>query len=196
MYTTLLVSVLPSERTSPISSWITQRASMPTSSKIVNIDGKKLARLLRLLAARGCYNEGRSFRMVVEGSHTHPDFSGDRHLCKQPSFFDSPQREPGPSHHQPSDRGDCSQQQGRYHWHILRLHEARCEEVFNSCAANSSYFVFQDAQREVRCVVLRFVQDPTKYIEFPPCYERTQRCHGDSHVANSCAPPVWGAVLT
>jgi hypothetical protein len=43
-------------------------------SKIVNIDGKKLARLLRLLATRGCYNEGWSFRMLVEGSHTRPDF--------------------------------------------------------------------------------------------------------------------------
>ena len=41
-------------------------------SKIVKIDAKKLARLLRLLATRGCYNEGRSFQMLVEGSHTNP----------------------------------------------------------------------------------------------------------------------------
>ena len=38
-------------------------------SKIVKIDAKKLARLLRLLATRGCYTEGWSCRMLGEGPH-------------------------------------------------------------------------------------------------------------------------------
>lgn len=36
-------------------------------SKIVNIDAKKLARLLRVLATRGCYTEGRSCPLVGRG---------------------------------------------------------------------------------------------------------------------------------
>ena len=43
-------------------------------SKIVKIDAKKLARLLRLLATRGCYSEGQSCRLSVKGSHIHPAF--------------------------------------------------------------------------------------------------------------------------
>lgn len=39
-------------------------------SKIVKIDAKKLVRLMRLLATRGFYNEGRSYCPFVEGCLT------------------------------------------------------------------------------------------------------------------------------
>lgn len=41
-------------------------------SKIVNIDAKKLARLLRVLATRGCYTEGWSCRLFAQGSNSSP----------------------------------------------------------------------------------------------------------------------------
>ena len=43
-------------------------------SKVVEIEPKKLARVLRLLATRGCYNEGRSYTLSVKGWHTYSSF--------------------------------------------------------------------------------------------------------------------------
>lgn len=43
-------------------------------SKIVKIDAKKLARLMRLLATRGCYNEGQLCHSFATGFRIHSTF--------------------------------------------------------------------------------------------------------------------------
>ena len=50
-------------------------------SRIVKVEPQKLLRVLRLLATRGCYNEGRSYLCFLS-KRLIRFFSGDGYICK------------------------------------------------------------------------------------------------------------------
>ena len=92
MYTTTLASVSLSERRSPISSWITPRESMSTSSPRLSKSMQRSSRAYCVfwppevattkVGRVECWSKDPTLIPII---------SGDRHVCKQPSLFDSPQ---------------------------------------------------------------------------------------------------------
>ena len=58
-------------------------------AKLVNLEGGKLARVLRLLATQGCFAEGKVFTPLARARHIHPSpFNPSRAklLCEQSSL--------------------------------------------------------------------------------------------------------------
>ncbi|KAG8221333.1 S-adenosyl-L-methionine-dependent methyltransferase [Butyriboletus roseoflavus] len=112
-------------------------------SKIINIDAKKLARLLRVLATRGCYTEVEtdtfannrlSLILHSENPVRHMVSLHVEAVAKGAAVLHETLKDSKTAYSDHPDLCSCHvrQQQGRYHRHLLRLDETRGETLEES----------------------------------------------------------------